>query len=224
MRTDWIPALDTDLDDFQANFNTKITATPTAYGLVAGDATAFAVLATAFTAALVAATNPATRTAVTVATKQTARVVLVASLRSLAKRIQAYAAITPTLLTGLGLTVRDTTPTRIVAPSSKPVCNVFSINSRRHTINIVDEATPLQKARPFGASACLVFSFTPTAAEDAPGDIELWRFEGLATKFSYDVTYAAGEVGKLASIRTQWVNRRGERGPLSDVITATVAA
>lgn len=53
------PDKDQDLDAWSQNFDTKITATPTAYGLVAADATAFHALATDYATRLTTATNPA---------------------------------------------------------------------------------------------------------------------------------------------------------------------
>jgi hypothetical protein len=38
------------------------------------------------------------------------------------------------------------------------------------------------------------------------------------------VAYEAADIGKTAYIRAAWFNRKGERGPLSDPITGTIAA
>jgi hypothetical protein len=222
MRTDWVPSADADLDAFCVNFETKITATPTTYGLVVGDATAFNTVADDFTAKLATATNPATRTSVAVASKNTSRSALVASLRSLARRIQAHPGITPAQLTELGLTVRDTTATPIAPPITAPSLAVAATNSRRHSLRIVDSATPLSRARPFGAMGASVYSYTGEGAP--PASLEQWRHEGVATRSSFDVNYDATEVGKTAYLRAVWFNRRGQVGPVSDIISGSVAA
>lgn len=222
MRTDWVPSKDQDLDNFALNFSTKLTAAPTSYGLVAGDATAFASLRSDFATKLAAATAPATATSVTVASKNTSRASLTAGMRSLARRVQSYSAITSSLLSELGLTVRDTVATPIPAPSTKPTGNVQQILSREHVIAVADSATPTSKARPFGASGYQVFY--SVAGDTDGGDVENMHFEGVGTKATFSISYPSSAVGKVATIRLRWMNRKGEVGPVSDPITSTVAA
>lgn len=221
---DYLPSRDADLDSWAVNYSTRITATPVAYGLIAGDATALATLVSGFTAALILATNPATRTAGTVAAKDTARAVLVADIRSLARRIQAYPAVTPAQKADLGLPIHDAVPSPTPPPFTKPLLALVGNTDRTHTIRLVDETTPTRRARPTGTSGAEVYSYVAAAAEPPPGDLEQWRFEGLATKGEFDVDYNAGDVGKTAYIRAVWYNRKGETGPASNPITGTIAA
>lgn len=220
-RTDWVPAKDTDLDAFNVNFSTKITAAPTTYGLVAGDATAFASLKTDFSTKLQTATDPGTRTKVTVASKDTSRAAVVAALRSLARRVQAYSAITAALLSDLGLTVRDTVSTPIPAPSTKPLVNVAGTGSLAATIRLADETTPTSRARPFGASGCQVFYNYGSGSTSTPEEM---HFEGVASKATFPISFPVAAAGLVATIRTRWMNRKGEVGPVSDPVTVTVPA
>src|ERR1043166_2371809 len=121
---DYIPHKDADLLSFASNMSTKITATPVAFGLLAADATNLATLLTAFSTALTLATTPGTRTAVSVASKDTARVALVADIRSLAKRVQATPTVTPAQKTDLGLPVHDPVPTPVPVPDTKPALDL----------------------------------------------------------------------------------------------------
>ena len=66
---DYIPSSDGPALDWMQNFSALITAAPATYGLVAADATAIAAAVSAFDTALTAAIDPATRTKVTVITK-----------------------------------------------------------------------------------------------------------------------------------------------------------
>src|ERR1051326_3371409 len=91
---DYIPHKDADLLSFASNMSTKITATPVAFGLLVADDTNLAKLLTAFSPDLPLAPPPGTRTAVSVASKDTARVALVPDIRSLAKRVQATPTVT----------------------------------------------------------------------------------------------------------------------------------
>lgn len=46
----------------------------------------------------------------------------------------------------------------------------------------------------------------------------------MTTKPSFRAEFKAGEGGKAAVYLARWVNTRGEKGPRSEVTTATVAA
>jgi hypothetical protein len=91
-----------------ANFATKISATPTAYGLVAGQATAYAALNTTFQTAYTTAITPSTRTKATVAAKNSARVPLRKMASDLAKIIDGTPTVTDQQKIDLGLNVRKT--------------------------------------------------------------------------------------------------------------------
>src|SRR5436190_21193798 len=118
MPTSFLPNKDSLLLAWSLNFSTRITATPTAYGLVAGDATAYATLHTAFGTAL-AAVDPGERSKSLVAAKNTARAALKNSARLLAKRVEGTATVTDAQKLDLGLNVRAT-PTPIPPPAYAP--------------------------------------------------------------------------------------------------------
>ncbi|MFN7558137.1 MAG: hypothetical protein ACK5RX_02050 [bacterium] len=46
----------------------------------------------------------------------------------------------------------------------------------------------------------------------------------MTTKPSFRDEFKAGEGGKTAVYMARWVNTRGEKGPWSEITTATVAA
>lgn len=94
----------------------------------------------------------------------------------------------------------------------------------RVPIRLVDETTPTKKAKPFGVEGAEVYSYIPADGEEPPMDLEKWRFEGLATRSTFQIAYNGDDVGKTAVIRAQWFNPRGEPGPASTAITATIAA
>src|SRR4051812_14860675 len=71
--SNYIPSRDDDFAAFATQFSAKITLAPTSYSLVAADATALAALVLSFTNALAAVNDDATKTKVTVAVKDTAR-------------------------------------------------------------------------------------------------------------------------------------------------------
>jgi hypothetical protein len=58
----------------------------------------------------------------------------------------------------------------------------------------------------------------------ALGDPAALTFLTMTTKSSFRAEFKPGEGGKTAVYMARWVNTRGEKGPWSEVTTATVAA
>lgn len=212
---DYIPTTDAGLLAWATNYSTLITATPTTYGLVAGDATATAAALTAYSAALTAATNPATRTAVTVATKDTTRATLVALVRSQVGKIQATPTVTPTQKTNLGITVRKTTRTPIGPPTTRPLLTVVRTNGPVLDIRLNDELTPDVRAYPFGVTLAQVFLFVGATTPTNLDEYTLLANVGRAVN-QLDVT-SVPQAARMCLI-SRWINRRGEPGPQSDVV------
>lgn len=224
----YLPPKDNDLDLWAQNLDTKVTAAPTTYGLVAGDATAFHTLRLAFTTALLAATSAPTRTKVTVATKNTARFNMIASIRSLAARVQAYSLITPTLLAELGLTVRDTHPSPIAAPSTAPI--VSPLNSSGHDIRFrfADTDTPDSRSKPPGVTAMQLWGKVGTTPPASIADCVLLgtytkNSDGPGSR-SVAVGFSGADTGKTAYLIGRWITRRGLTGPSSAIASMTIAA
>ncbi len=90
MYTPYPPAREADLLTWSSAFKTKITATPTAYGLTAAQATAYGTLHDAFAAAYATANDQLTRSPASVATKNLAKWALVAQIRLLGGIVQRF--------------------------------------------------------------------------------------------------------------------------------------
>jgi hypothetical protein len=61
----------------------------------------------------------------------------------------------------------------------------------------------------------------PSPAPTAPAALS---FLTMATKPKIRPDFGAGDGGKTAVYMARWVNTRGEKGPWSEITTATVAA
>ena len=216
----YMPTQDADLDAFAQNMNTLITANPTNYGLIAGQATTFDTAADLFTSTLATATNPSTRTSVTVAAKNSARAALKTLIQNYMAIIQAYPAITNPLLSGLGLTVRDTVPTPIPAPTSAPILSFQSSSSFAIFGNISDENTPDLRARPFGAIGAEIWVKVGVAAPASPAET---AFKQLTTRQPTVVQFTGGDAGETCYAYARWINRRGEPGPWSALAQFVIA-
>ncbi len=62
------------------------------------------------------------------------------------------------------------------------------------------------------------------ADSPAPTDPAALTFLTMTTKPSFRAEYARAAGGKTAVYMARWVNTRGEKGPWSEITTATVAA
>ena len=71
-------------------------------------------------------------------------------IRELGRRIQAGESVTDEQRAALGLTVRDTQPTPVGAPKTRPLVVVEAGERLRHTLRYADESTPTRRARPRG--------------------------------------------------------------------------
>lgn len=214
------PRNDQDLNAFAANFDAKITLTPTAYGLLAADATAFHALALDFATRLATALNPTTRNKGTVAAKNTSKAALLLKARSLLKIVSAYPPLTAQQRADLGMNPRDVTPTPAPVPSTKPLVTIDPAGRLRLT----DETTPTRRAKPVGVMGALVFMKIAAPADPPPVAPNQTEFALLATKTSATLEIPAGSNGKMLYVLAQWVNDRGESGPVSTIAATSIAA
>jgi len=214
------PRSDLALNVFTINFSAKLSATPTAFGLVAADATAYAALSTDYGTKLATATNPTTRTKGTIAAKETSKAALLAKARQLIKIINAYPPLTAQQRADLGLNPRDSVPTPVPPPATRPIVTVDPVGRLR----IVDETTPTRRAKPSGVIGALVYAKISPPADPAPVGIEEASFAELATRANSTLTLPAGSNNKTLYVFAQWVNDKGERGPVSIVAATAIAA
>src|SRR5262245_16624673 len=96
---------------FSVNFKLKITATPTAFGLSAAQATAYGLLHDAFATKLAIAQDEATRSPMNVELKNAAKTALLANIRLLVGIVQRFPGTTNAIRLDLGIPERDFEPT-----------------------------------------------------------------------------------------------------------------
>jgi hypothetical protein len=96
--------------------------------------------------------------------------------------------------------------------------------ARSHRLRLVDETTLTKRAKPEGVEGAEVYSFVAADGQAPPADLTQWRFEGQTRRWDYTVSYDAADVGKTAYLKALWFNPRGQCGPESEPIAATVAA
>ena len=215
------PIRESELDNWLNNFRTLIAATPTNYGLAASDATAIGNAYTSWHAAYQAAVNAATRSALTIETKRQQKVNVLFVVRGYIATITANRAVSDTLKMGLGLHIRDTQPTPVPTPSTKPSLRIVRTDQGFMDITAVDEATPLRRARPVGSVGMLLYRAVATTAINDPADAQFLTFVGKPAAQS---RFTAADRGKTATYFARWTNARGETGPWSNGVSGAIAA
>lgn len=216
----YIPNAMSSFDDWMANFSTNLTADPTVYGLVAGDAVVVAAAFVVWHAAYVAALDPSTRTPAAIAAKDDARTALTALVRPYAIAIRNNAGVSNELKTTIGVTVPDLDRTEIPAPLTFPVLTLTNDAPGVLKVDWKDSAAIVGKAKPFGAIQAEVYV---VASNTIVSDPTIIPFEGLHTKSPFFITLPEGDVGKQAYVVARWVTRRGLTGPFGAVQSLTVA-
>jgi hypothetical protein len=220
----YIPPGDSDLNLFLINFSTLITATPAAYGLLAADATAIAAQKTAYSAAFVLATDPSTRTPVTVAAKDTARRNAEAVVRPYAQRVASSLTVSDALKTGLGLNLHGTPPAPVPAPTVAPLLSLVSAAVGVHTIIGRNPINPTSKAMPVGSVGVQVERGAGATLAAATAAL---TFFDLRSKQPMSLSTAGQPSGTILAYRTRYFTRSGpagsaQFGPWSEVISAAV--
>jgi hypothetical protein len=219
--SDFIPPTDAGFADWSTTFESGIDTEYATYGLTSGQATAYTTLDTAFQTAYALTINPATRTPVTIANKDSAKASAIANARALALIINAFPATTNGGRATLGLTPRGSGPTPIPAPVTKPITIIVGYNPLGHVLQIRDESTPTSNAKPFGAISCQVWG---KVGPVAPIDISECRALGVYTKRFLELTFDGADAGKQMFYICRWQTRRGLVGPQSDLASATIPA
>jgi hypothetical protein len=220
MASDYLPGKDGALLTWAQNASTLITATPTAFGLTAGIATAFSGVVSTYATAYAAAANPITRTQGTVSTKNTARTALKTNIRGWAKIVQATATVTPAQKIDLGLNPHDTNPSPINPPTDAPVVEVVSVFGRTVTLKLHGTGTD-RRGKPAGVAGASIFTHTGATP---PANLAEWDYQGGTTRTSFDVQFAPEvAAGSQVWICGLWFNPRNQNGPACDPISTYIA-
>ena len=162
-----------------------------------------------------ASQNANTKTKSVVDNKDIAKENLIVTLRFI------YADIPASILTvedrnTLNITERRTSRTPAPMPSTRPIAQVDTSNRLEHTISFSNNDGGL--AKPDGVRGCQIWFKIGEPAKD-PDELSY-----MATDSASPYTYHfAGEVaGKNIYYWLRWENTRGEIGPWSDAVMATV--
>lgn len=209
-----VPTKDTDLVNFAQNMDTRITATPSAFGLTSSQATVFHGYFAAYLAAYNA--DQAARAAgikdksLTTA-KDSAKRTLLGNARELYAFVQASTSVTDANKNLLGVTVRKTTPTPVPVPLVPPRIAVVSCVGHTVRLRFSDPAAPTRRGLPPGVLGVNIFSFV---GEDPPAGTTGWHFDGGTGRNTADIQFASTLApGAKVWFTAFYFNPRKESGP-----------
>jgi hypothetical protein len=204
----YLPPKDADFNDWLLNFSTLLTAAPATYGLTAPDAVAVAAQQTAFAAAYTAATDPGTRTPVTVAAKDAARASAEAVVRPYAVRISKNGGVLNEDKVAIGVTVPATVPTPVPAPTDAPVIAIGA-----WTPGVLKGGYSVDgqvgKSKPFG---CIGVELWASVGVAHVGDPAACTFRGTVTKSPFRLNFQPADVGKAVTLFARFTTRSGPAG------------
>ena len=217
----YVPAKDSALAAWSANFAATLAANPTTYGLYAADAANVTAANATWQAAYALVTNPATKTKSTVQAKNLARVSLLAALRPYAQAISNNAGVTADNKAAIGVNTRTSVPSPITAPTTYPTLTVSGGSPLNHVCRYRDQlASPSSKAKPAGAAGLQLFA---TASATAITDPTALAFLGQITKSPFQQAWPSAAKGMQAYYSARWVTRKGLVGPFGPIVSLTVA-
>lgn len=216
----YIPSKDSGVNSFAANFSTLITASPSTYGLSAGDATTIAGITATWTAAYALVTSPSTKTAATVSAKNAARVNLLATIRPYSQLIANNAAVSSSAKIALGLNARTSVPTPITPPVTTPILSITGGSVLQQILRYRDSASsPSVKSKPYGVIQVQLFGKTSTTPITDPTTLPLLLSQ---TKSPFAVTWAGGSSGEMAYYAARYVIRKGGISMWSPIVSAAI--
>ncbi|GIK33432.1 MAG: hypothetical protein BroJett009_24240 [Armatimonadota bacterium] len=214
-----IPRNDPEFDAFQNNAYSIINGNLAAYGLVAADMVPVTAAKTDWDADYPAAITAKAAAQAAVAGKDASRATYEAALRVIFAKILANPSVDPVDLEKAGLPVYDTILTPSPVPSTRPVMLLDTSERYRHTVNFADEGTPTSKAKPAGVMGCELRVFVGATP---PADPQDYDFAALDTKTPQTWNFDPADAGQMGHWVARWVNTRGDQGPWSDTVSATI--
>jgi hypothetical protein len=207
---DYIPAPDAQFDSWQVNWVTYAAANAVALGLdplvdIPAIQAAQTAWDTDYDGHLTAqAAAQAARQA-----KDAERGTYVALLRSYSQQIQKRTGTTDEQRGGLGITIPDTEPTPVPAPTTAPSLNIVTAERLRGAgLGKPPAVRGVQLWRKIG--------------DPPPVDESELEFVSEFTRSRMTLDYQMAQGGQTVYYQARWVSTRGDTGPWGELVSATV--
>jgi hypothetical protein len=214
---DYIPAKDSELVPWSANFTGQVATNAPAWEIPVSEVADLQAAVNTFATLHAQADSPA-RNAVIVAEKNAAREVLVTKVLALVGFRLKNPVITDAERVALGLHVRDTTPSPVPVPHTRPELDIDVVDFRRLKILFHDMGSD-SKAKPYGVNGAVIIY---AVLDASPADHGALTRSLLATRTPHILEFTEEERGKTVYVAICWQNEKGEKGPWSEIESAIV--
>jgi len=228
---DYIPRPDADFDAWQASFLDYAAKHQAALGLRDATIDELHQLQKDWDTDYDAATAARAAWLAAVAAKKDRRQDYASALRRVAAQLRGTPDVTDAQRAALGLTIPDTTPTAVAAPTCAPHATVDTAQRLQHTLTVTDERTPTRRAKPAGVFGVEVRVALRPAGAPVPTDLDAYLFVGVFTRSPATLIYdgttpglPADAGGQTAHYQLRWLNAKGQPGPWGQIVSATVGA
>ena len=218
---DYVPAEDAQFSLWAQAFAGGITLNPAKYMLSPAQALSIQTSVNNFVAALLVATNEATRTKPTIIAKDNMRSICETLCRQYAMQIKDNLGISDEDKVAIGVRPITTSREPIECPQTAPLLNILGNTPGAQTLVYADSTTPDSKARPFGATELQLFR---AVSMTEPAPISECQFLGKFTRNPIAVEFSEADDGKIATYYARWASARGETGPWSLPVSMRIAA
>lgn len=142
-------------------------------------------------------------------------------VRPLVRRLQVSASVDDTERAALGIAVPDKEPWPVGPPTTRPLATVDASQRLQHTIDLTDQTAPTRGAKPAGV---IVAEIWVKVDGPPPVDPRELTFLAVDTRAPYTRDYDGAQGNKIAHYMLRRVNSRGEAGPWSATVSATIGA
>jgi len=220
MADDYIPHADADFHDWLGQFSTYVSTNAAALGLTPGDVTPLTNATTGWNSAYPAHQSAQSAASAAKTTKDHARGTAENVARPLAQRLQVSPAVTDAQRSQMQIKVRATIRTRVSVPATAPMATVDTSQRLQHGIDFRDSASPSSRKKLAGVAGCEIWA---KVGAPAPTDVSQMTYVATDTATPYLVEYTGAQAGQMVWYWLRWVNTRGEKGPWSEPVSATIA-
>lgn len=220
MAEDYIPRPDAEFKEWLESFLEYVNVNFAALGLTIAENAELQAFGAAWLNAYQEQLDAETNLAAKTQSKVTAKSNLEPFVRQLVKAIQANRAVTNEQRAALQITIPDTIRTATPTPATRPMARIDNSQRLRHIHHFFDESTPSSKKKPDGVRGCEIWI---KIGGPTPSGVEGFERETEDTRTPHTIDFDAADAGKLVHYIYRWVNTRGEFGPWSETVSATIS-
>jgi hypothetical protein len=213
----YLPRKDAELVAWSDNFIAQVAASAAAWTIPTTEVTELQTALANFKQYYAQADSPK-KSSIIVSQKNATRARLETKIRAMVNFRLQNPVITASQRIAMGLHVRDTSPTTIPVPSTRPELDIDVLDVRRLSVVFHDQGKT-SKAKPYGVNGAVI---SYAVRSTPPGDVNDLIHSTLATRTPHTLAFSEEERGKTVYVAIQWQNEKGEKGPWSEIEHAII--